>query len=232
MLRPIRILNDIYDLFFPVMCPGCATRLSPNEQVICTECRHRLPETGYHRTRENPVEKMFYGRVKIELGTAFLLFHKKGITQQLIHHLKYKKHEKIGTLLGMWYGHLLSESGFGNTIDMVIPVPLHPKKQRKRGYNQVSGFAKCLAGALRAAYREDILVKTDDTGGQTFKNKMSRWKESESIFGINPDIQLPACHILLVDDVITTGATLERCTRTLQKHKNVKVSVATMAITV
>ncbi|MGS2741429.1 ComF family protein [Sinomicrobium sp. M5D2P17] len=232
MIFPLRIVSDIYNLLFPEMCPGCSVRLSPGERIICTACRHQLPVTEYHRTRENPVEKIFYGRVKIEFATAFLLFRKKGVTQQLIHHLKYKGHSEIGTFLGKWYGTCLLETDLSNKVDMVIPVPLHPKKQRKRGYNQVSAFAKCIAQALQVEYREDILVKTTNAKAQTFKTRLARWKESESIFDIRQGMPSVPCHILLVDDVITTGSTLERCTRTLQKHGNVKVSIATMAITV
>ncbi|MGS2762443.1 ComF family protein [Sinomicrobium sp. M5D2P9] len=228
----LRIVSDIYNLLFPEICPGCSVRLSPGEHTICTACRHRLPVTEYHRSRENPVEKIFYGRVKIEFAAAHLLFHKKGVTQQLIHHLKYKGHPEIGIFLGKWYGACLAESGLQNKIDMVIPVPLHPKKQRKRGYNQVSAFAWCIADALQAEYREDILVKTTNVKAQTFKSRLARWKEGESIFDIRQSIPSAPCHILLVDDVITTGSTLERCARTLQKHGNVKVSIATMAITV
>ncbi|RNL93532.1 ComF family protein [Sinomicrobium pectinilyticum] len=226
------MVRDIYNLLFPEMCPGCSVRLSPGERTICTVCRHRLPVTEYHLIRENPVEKIFYGRVKIEFAAAFLLFRKKGVVQQLIHHLKYKGQSDIGIFLGKWYGACLSETGLRNKIDMVIPVPLHPKKQRKRGYNQVTAFAKCIADAVKADYREDILIKTTNIKAQAFKNRLARWKESESIFDIRQGIAFAPCHILLVDDVITTGATLERCARALQKHGNVKVSIAVMAMTV
>lgn len=229
MALPVRILSDIYNLLFPETCPGCTACLSPNENTLCTACRHQLPVTDYHVTRGNPVEKIFYGRVKVEFAAAFLIFRKKGIVRQLIHHLKYKGRQEIGTFLGKWYGICLRESHL-EKVDMVVPVPLHPKKQRKRGYNQVSGFARCIADALQVACRDDILVKTTHTPTQTFKGRPARWK-AHSSFDTRQNLQLPPCHILLVDDIVTTGATLEHCVRALQKHGNVKVSIATMAVT-
>ncbi|MBC9795465.1 ComF family protein [Sinomicrobium sp. FJxs] len=226
------MFGDIYNLLFPETCPGCSACLSPNESILCTTCRHQLPVTDHHLLRGNPVEKIFYGRVKVEFASAFLPFRKKGIARQLIHHLKYKGREDIGEFLGKWYGSCLSESPLAGDVDMVIPVPLHPKKQRKRGYNQVSSFAKSIADALQVTYREDILVKTVNTSTQTFKGKLARWKENNSIFDTRQNIQLQPCHILLTDDVITTGSTLEHCVRALQKHGNVKVSIITMAVTV
>lgn len=231
-MSPAHIISDIYNLLFPETCPGCSSCLSPNESILCTTCRHQLPVTNYHLICGNPVEKIFYGRVKVESAAAFLPFRKKGIARQLIHHLKYKGREEIGEFLGKWYGSCLRESNLAGKVDMVVPVPLHSKKRRKRGYNQVSAFARCIASALQVVYREDILVKTVNTTTQTYKGKLARWKESDSTFNTTQNIHLPPCHILLVDDVVTTGSTLEHCVRALQKYGNVKVSIVTMAVTV
>ncbi|WP_161554604.1 ComF family protein [Sinomicrobium soli] len=231
-MRFTTVFSDIFNLLFPLSCPGCTSHLSAGEQVLCTSCRHCIPETTYHLQEENPVVRLFYGRVRIAFATSFLLFRKEGITQQLIHHLKYRNRPDIGLFLGKWYGHLLRESPFLHTVDLVVPVPLHPKKYRRRGYNQVSAFARCLADALHARYCDTLLVKKDNPRAQAFRGKADRWEETENLFGIRPGQDIGNCHILLVDDVVTTGATLEHCVLAFQKSGNVKVSIATMAFTI
>ncbi|WP_461532508.1 ComF family protein [Sinomicrobium sp.] len=226
------IFADIFNLFFPQCCPGCSSPLSAGEQMLCTWCRHNIPATTYHLQEQNPVVRLFYGRIRIVFATALLRFRKEGITQQLIHHLKYRNRPDIGLFLGKWYGCVLRESPFLKAVDLVVPVPLHPKKQRKRGYNQVNYFARCLAEALHAQYCTTLLIKKKDPGAQAFRGKAGRWEETYNLFDIKSDQNICNCHILLVDDVVTTGATLERCTLALQKLSNVKVSIATMAFTV
>lgn len=224
------MVKNLLNLFFPKICYSCNTLLTDNESHICTSCRHNLPLTNAHFEKKNLVEKVFYGRVKIENATALLKFQKKGKVQHLLHNLKYRGHEKIGEVLGAWLGHELKESNAYGTIDLVIPVPIHKSKLRKRGYNQVSKFGQEIARALNTTYSEDILIKTTSTSTQVFKKRLARWTNAGEIFDIQNEAHLSGKHILLVDDIITTGATVEACVQMLQKNQDVKISVATMAI--
>jgi ComF family protein len=222
--------NTIVNLFFPKVCYACSHLLTDNEIHICTTCRHNLPVTNYHFENNNAVEKVFYGRVKIVHATSLLKFQKKGIVQQLLHNLKYRGHETISEFLGEWIGNELKTVEAYATIDIVIPVPLHKNKLKKRGYNQVAKFAIEIAKALNAKYEDSVLVKTTATKTQVFKKRRSRWNNPNEAFSIiNKDL-IKGKHILLVDDIITTGATIEACSNILNKAGDIKISVATMAI--
>lgn len=227
----VNILNDIESLFFPELCLGCDTMLFKNEKVICSSCRHRLPLTDYHRIKNNPIEKIFYGRVEIEKATAFLNFEKGSITQKLIHQLKYNKREEFGSMIGSWMADQLYCYEYFSTVDIVIPVPLHKKKERKRGYNQVAQFAKHMAKGLKVDYNDAALIRIAHSKTQTLKNRIMRWNDNTSVFSLTDMNELSGKHILLVDDIITTGATLEACAKEIQKTKNVKISIATIAVT-
>ena len=218
------------NLFFPKVCYACHELLTDNERNICTDCRHRLPVTNYHFEPDNPVEKVFYGRTPIMHGTALFTFYKKGPVQQLLHNLKYRGHETIGITLGRWLGHELKTVDAYQNIDIVIPVPLYKKRLRKRGYNQVARFGEEIASAIGAHYADDILIKTSATNTQVFKERLARWYDRDGIFSLKNSARIKGKHILLVDDIITTGATIEACANVLQKAGNVKISVATMAI--
>lgn len=224
------MIKNLLNLFFPKVCYACSDLLSDNEHHICTSCRHQLPVTNYHFEEDKTVEKVFYGRVKIEKATALLKFHKKGRVQQLLHNLKYKGHETIGQFLGAWLGQELNDTKDYGTIDIVIPVPLHKNKLRKRGYNQVSKFGKEIANALETDFAENVLVKKTATATQVFKKRFARWQGSDDNFSLENADLISGKHILLVDDIITTGATIEACSNILQKAKNVKISIAAMAI--
>ncbi|MGB1210107.1 MAG: ComF family protein [Lacinutrix venerupis] len=224
------MLNALVNLFFPKVCLTCLFRLADNEEYLCTSCRHKLPLTNYHLTKDNFVSKLFYGRAKIENGTALLKFEKKGITQKLIHQLKYKEQQQVGTFLGAWLGKELNDCGDYSTVDIVIPVPLHKKKLRSRGYNQVSKFGIEIATAINANYVDNVLIKITNTESQVTKNRFSRWDGKNDLFTIHNLDQIQGKHILLIDDIITTGATLEACILELNKAKNIKISIATMAI--
>ncbi|MBN4084816.1 ComF family protein [Flavobacteriaceae bacterium AH-315-B10] len=222
--------STIVNLFFPKLCYACSHLLTDNELHICTTCRHNLPVTNYHFENNDTVEKVFYGRVKIEQATALLRFEKKGIVQQLIHNLKYRGHETIGNVLGEWLGNELKTLEAYNNIDAVIPVPLHKNKLRKRGYNQVAKFGIEIAKALNTEYIDSVLIKTTATKTQVFKKRISRWNSANEIFNVANIDLIEGKHILLVDDIITTGATIEACANMLKKAKNIKISVATIAI--
>lgn len=218
-------------MFFPKVCEACANYLADNEQIICTLCRHELPLTNFHFNNDDSVKKVLYGRAQLELATSLLYFTKKGIVQQLMHNLKYRGHEYIGEFLGAWLGDELKELEGYRTVDLVIPVPLHKTKLRRRGFNQVEKFGKQIAMALNAEYRDDILLKQFATRTQVFKNRLGRFDDSEAQFFIVNYEELENAHILIVDDIITTGATLERCIKAFDLVHKLKISVATMAIT-
>lgn len=224
------MIKNLLNIFFPKVCYGCSQFLTDNEAYLCTKCRNDLPVTNYHFSNDDSVEKVFYGRVKIENATALLRFEKKSIVQQLLHNLKYRGYDDIGVFLGKWFGHELASLDTYRSVDIVIPVPLHKKKQRKRGYNQVAKFGVEIASALNAQYIDNVLVKTTNTKTQVFKKRMARWTNDNEVFTIKNHELIQGKHILLVDDIITTGATIEACVNVLNKAQNVKISVASMAI--
>ncbi|QRM88444.1 ComF family protein [Lacinutrix sp. WUR7] len=224
------MFQAVIDLFFPKVCYACYSHLQDSEIYICTSCRHNFPVTNYHFNANSTVEKVFYGRAKVEQATALLRFEKKGVVQQLIHNLKYKGYEEIGTFLGEWLGNELKELDTFKEVDVVIPVPLHKKKLKKRGYNQVSKFGQEIAKSLQVDYNDRSLIKITNTKSQVTKRRFARWQADHELFALeNPEL-IENKHILLVDDIITTGATLESCIQVLNKAQNVKISIATMAI--
>ncbi|WP_055436328.1 ComF family protein [Lacinutrix algicola] len=224
------MFRALINLFFPKVCLTCQLQLVDNEEHLCTDCRHSLPLTNFHLTQDNFIAKLFYGRAKIETGTALLRFEKKGITQKLIHQLKYKEQQQVGTFLGLWLGTELGKCEDYANIDIVIPVPLHKKKLRSRGYNQVTKFGEEIAIALQADYLDNVLLKVTNTKSQVTKNRFSRWTGKNDTFALANTQKIAGKHILLVDDIITTGATLEACMLELNKVENLKISIATMAI--
>lgn len=224
------MLKPLVDLLFPKVCHACLNLLQDNEDTICVDCRHDLPVTNFHFDDDDAIKKVLYGRANIVNGTALFRFEKKGLVQQLVHGLKYKGYETIGYSLGNWLGGELKNLGTYQSIDMVIPVPLHKKKLKKRGYNQVAKFGQQIAKALDADYVDDVLIKVTNTQSQVSKKQFERWNKNDAFFEIKNSDFINNKHILLVDDIITTGATLEACISVLNKAKNIKISIATMAI--
>lgn len=221
----------VLNLFFPKTCAGCNALLLQTETVICTQCRHDIPLTNHFQVKENEAFAKFYGKVPVEFVVALMEFHKKGIVQEMIHKLKYKNQQDIGKVIGYWCAENLKALPEINQIDCIVPVPLHPKKLRKRGYNQVSTFGKTLAEVLEIPYDENILVRTQFTETQTKKTLLNRSENVKDIFDINHTYSTPFRNFLLIDDVITTGATLVSCAKALQKIPNSTVSIACMAMT-
>ncbi len=224
------MFNYLINLFFPKVCAGCHTILISNETVLCTTCRHEMPLTQYHLDPKNEAVKKFYGKIAIEHASALLYFNKKGIVQELIHNLKYRGHEEIGTVLGNWYVEDLKELVLETPFDMVIPVPLHPKKFRERGYNQVTTFGKAVAQGLNIDYNGTILYRKKYSKTQSKKNLAGRSDNIENIFDVIAAEENQNKHFLIVDDVLTTGATLEACARALLKIPGAKISIVCMAI--
>lgn len=224
------MIINLLNLFFPKVCLACEGNLGDNEIHVCTFCRNELPVTDFHLENNNAVGKRLYGRVNFVHATSLLWFNKKGIVQHLLHNLKYKGHQEVGIFLGQWLGEELAQLEAYKDIDVVVPVPLHKSKLRKRGYNQVDKFGIEIAQALKIEYNSEVLVKIKATSTQVFKDRLKRIITHEADFSISNRNALKGKHILLVDDIITTGATLEACVKELLAIEGIKISVATMAI--
>lgn len=225
-------LENLVNLFFPKRCLTCDESLLESEKMICINCLHNLPLANYTNIEGNQVEQSFYGRIPLIAATTLLLYYKKSKVQLLIHQLKYKGIEEIGIYFGDWLGEEMVKSDRFSSIDIIIPVPLHPKKLKQRGYNQVEKFGKSLSKYLNAIYVDDKLLKITSTVSQTYKHRSERISNVSEIFFLADTEYFKNKHVLLIDDVITTGATLEACCGQLLKTKGIKISIATMASTV
>ncbi len=224
------ILNDINTLLLPIVCFGCNARLNRGEKHLCTICRNQIPLTEFTFNEENAVDRIFYGIINVKKASSFLLFTEIGIVKNLIHNLKYKNQKQIGSFIGDWYGQILVENNYLKDIDYIIPVPLHPKKKRKRGYNQVSLFGENLAKHLNTTFLEGVLIKTANTKTQTKKGRINRWQSSKKLYELTDTSILENKNVLLIDDVITTGATMEICAKALQETRNITIYVCSMAV--
>lgn len=227
-MKGFDFIHDFWGLFYPRICPACDNPLVRNEDFLCTSCLLDLPRTNFHKDPENEVAQMFWGRVNLENASAFLYFQKKNKVQHLLHKLKYKGDKEIGRFLGRLAGNELKETPF-EQIDMVIPLPLHPKKQKIRGYNQSEMIALGIGEALGKKIEKSVLIRKFANTTQTRKHRYERWLNVEEVFEVVNREKIANKHILLVDDVVTTGATLEASAGELLKGTNTKVSIITVA---
>lgn len=225
-----QLFKSVINLFFPETCGGCNVILTSNEKIICTLCRHNIPLTNHHLNPQNEAFNKFYGRVDVVHASAFVYFHKKGIVQEMIHNLKYRGHEDIGELLGNWYAEDLATIPKLKSVDCIIPVPLHKRKFNERGYNQVTTFGFALAKRLNLTYTSTILIRKVYAKTQSKKNLLGRSEGIGSTFDVIFTEKDHNKHFLLIDDVITTGATLEACSKALLKIPGAKISIVCMAM--
>lgn len=224
-------VKNFISLVYPETCCACGRCLTEKEVHLCIVCRATLPQTRFHKNKENQLSRIFWGRQPIETGTALYFFHKKGKVQRIIHQFKYKGNVGLGQYLGKTLGLNMMQSDFYSAVNCVIPVPLHPDKERKRGFNQSAVIAEGIANSMDIEFRPDLLIRTKHTETQTKKDRYHRWQNVSSVFETpHPDL-LEQKSVLLVDDVITTGATMEACIEKLLQVKGVKVWIATLAIT-
>ncbi len=225
-----QLAHDLLNLFYPLSCTACGKALNGQEKFLCFHCNFSLPKTDFHTYLQNPTYQIFYGRVPIKNAASFLYFAKDGMVQNMMHHLKYKNQKELGAYLGKMYGKILKEQTEWNQSELIIPVPLHKSKLRKRGYNQSESFAIGLSMAMDKPLFKHHLIRRRASETQTKKSRIARWENVADIFEIHLSEQLAGKKILLVDDVVTTGATLESCAQALLNScKGIEINIATIA---
>ena len=226
-----KILFDFYNLFLPRKCLSCGRNLNKTENQVCLDCIQKIPKTHFFNDFENPANQIFWGRVNLNMVASFYYFSKDSILQNLIHQIKYNGKKELALELGKYLAMDLKKSELFKNIDFITSVPMHKIKQKKRGYNQSDWVAKGISEILLILFIEDILIKHKNTKSQTNKNRLERLENVKSVFSLNGNYNnLENKHILIIDDVLTTGATLEACCIELLKIPNVKVSAVTLAI--
>lgn len=225
-------LHDFINLLFPKLCQACRANLLGTEDLICTTCLYDLPFTNFHKQPDNIVARQFWGKVKLEYAYALLYFEKGGKVQHLMHQFKYRGMQKIGNKLGSIAGSQLSQNPLLPAVDHIIPVPLHKSRMRERGYNQSANFASGLAAPLQAKVLEDVLIRQIKTSTQTRKSRFARFENMQQVFALQGADALQGKHVLLVDDIVTTGSTLEACAQELLKVPGLRLSIATIAYAV
>lgn len=223
--------NSFLELFYPESCVFCQRPLLVSGTVLCHVCLSDLPFCRFSEFESNRAEVLFHGRADIQAVASLLYFRKKSVTQHLMHDLKYRGREDIGRLLGRMLADEMRSSGRFDTLDLVLPVPLHPAKKRKRGYNQVAEFGRCLSNTLDLPYCEDVLKRGRNGRSQTSKGRADRIRSLENVFYVGSSNELENKHILIVDDIITSGSTLETCSRLVLDVPGTRVSLASMAYT-
>jgi ComF family protein len=222
-------IHDIVSFFFPVYCPVCGIPLYVAGEVICLSCELKMPRTGYTGDPDNPVAQLFWGRVRLEGATSLFRFEKGSKYQPLLHQLKYKGQKRIGLFLGKMLGAEIRDHPFGS-VDLIIPVPLHNKRQKSRGYNQSEIISAGVSQVTGIPVNNRVLIRTKETESQTQKSRFERWENMDHVFAIQEHAtSLEGLSFLLIDDVVTTGSTLEACAGVLSAVQGVKIYVATVA---
>lgn len=224
-------MEDVFGLFYPRICCGCDSHLLKHEKNLCLSCLHHLPKTYFWDYEINPVEEKFHGRLPVESACAFLHFETGSVTQSLMHRFKYEGKSEIGTELGKAFGRILAEKEWFTQVDFIVPVPLHPSKEMRRGYNQSTFIADGLAETLQIPVRSNILKRTKATDSQTRKGRFQRSENVENVFKVNDGSAVKGKNILIVDDVVTTGATLEAVGISLIEAGAARIHIATLATT-
>jgi len=231
MIQSLKMMkDDVLNLLYPNLCAACNHALMAHEKIICMVCELRMPYTNYHLNMENPIMNKFRGRLPLLHAASYYQFVKTGRVQQLMHQLKYRNNTTLGEYVGQLYANqLMHDDAVFLNADLIIPIPLHIKKLRKRGYNQSDYFAKGLAEKLGVSWSNELVERVVNTDSQTGKNRFQRWENVSTIFKTKPNTNYQDKHVVLVDDVVTTGSTLEACARTIMTSWNCNLSILTMA---
>ena len=223
-------IEGAFELLFPNICNACLEVEAPHGEIMCISCQTQSNISDLHKFRENEFTRHFWGRIPIETGAAMFRFSKGGLAQNLINQFKYRGNVKVGTYLGLQYGNVLKEQLLYKQIDMIIPVPLHYRKKTKRGFNQSEVFGEALGEAMGKPCVSDGIIRIRRTSTQTKKSRKERIDNLSKAFQIKNKSTIEGKHLLLVDDVLTTGATLEACALVLLKDVEVKISMLTIGI--
>ena len=229
MISIKEIKDSVLHLLFPHVCTGCGSDILSESSVLCMRCIDAMPETNFELHAGNPVEKLFWGRIQLNAGTAQFYFTKESLMQHLMHQFKYKGNKELGLQLGRLMGEQLLKSGNYN-VDALIPLPLFPAKEKRRGYNQASLLCKGMSEVMNIPVLTNVVTRPEHTETQTKKGRIERWKNVEGKFVVADANAIQDKHLLLVDDVVTTGATLEACGMTLLNAGNVKLSIAALCV--
>lgn len=224
--------NGLMQLFFPHTCAACGSDVLNEETALCMQCLHQLPVTNFNLHANNPVEKIFWGKLSITAATSYCHFTKQSLIQNILHQAKYKNNQQAAIFMGNLLGTSLIQSNRFNTIDAIVPLPLFAARLKKRGYNQATLISKGIAAQTGKPIIETAITRLSATETQTHKNRVERWQNMQGRFMVTNAAVLENKHILLVDDVVTTGATLEACGQELLTIKGTQLSIATIAYTV
>jgi len=222
------IKNSFLHLLFPHVCAGCLSDIISEESALCMRCLVEMPETNFHIHANNPIEKIFWGRLPVTNATAQYYFTKESLMQHLMHQFKYKGNKDLGRQLGRLIGDDIQQTNRFKNVDALIPLPLFPAKEKRRGYNQATILCQGIAEVMDLEILENVIIRPQPTETQTKKGRMERWQNIEGKFQLLQPEKIRNKHVLLVDDVITTGATLEACGQELMKVENIKLSIATL----
>lgn len=224
--------KGFFHLIYPNTCQLCGRQLVTGEEHLCVSCLLELPKTWYHKESGNPVEQLFWGRARIDRASTFFFYQKGNPSQQLLHHLKYHNKKEIGYALGKTYAYDLIGTDWVRETDYFLPIPLHPKKQRMRGYNQAEWIAKGLSKTLKIPVNTDIIYRQQHSSTQTRKNRYDRWENVSSVFGIkNPELLINKT-VIIVDDVITTGSTIDACVQQLIEIPGIRINVMALGLAI
>lgn len=224
------LLTDFIALLYPEICIGCGEALLHHDKMICMECSIDMPVTHFEKHKDNPVERLFWFKTDIQEAAAAYFFAKKSRIQKMVHSFKYKGNDKAAIFLGEKLGQIIKESGRFKTIDLIIPVPLHPNKLKIRGYNQAEKIALGMTNTLEIPTNTTALLRATHNPTQTKKGLFSRWNNVKAIFELAKPEQLEGKHVLIVDDVITSGSTIEACANQILQTPNTKVSIVSLAL--
>ncbi|MDB5191138.1 MAG: ComF family protein [Segetibacter sp.] len=224
--------SDLLHLFFPHNCVGCGTDILDSKHNLCLHCTNELPVTNFFLQAKNPVEQIFTGRLPIRNGAAAYFFTKESLLQHLIVQLKYCGNKEVGYYLGKLVGNFLATSPLYEQVDLLVPLPLNPRKEKKRGYNQATALCDGIASVWPREVIDKNVIRKVYTETQTHKGRISRWQNMDGVFSVLEPARLQNKHILLVDDVVTTGATLEACGSEILKIPGTIISIATLAYTI
>jgi len=223
------VFNDLLHLFYPHVCMGCGSDLIDEKNILCLHCIVHLPHTNFASFANNPIEKIFWGRIPLIAAHSEFYFSKESVLQHLIHQLKYKGKKEVGHYLGEMIGNNLLNSNRFNTIDYLIPLPMFNKKEQQRGYNQATIICNGISSATNIPVLNNVVVRKMLTQTQTRKSRVARWENVSTSFYIADEYKIANKHLLLVDDVVTTGASIEACAHEILKIDQTRLSIATLA---